>query len=259
MGDGVAPNPEWSRDWGQSGLRFEEDASCVGRASLSAPCTARAVSRALLWRGVCALAADLGDARGHGSPWCPGRGAEVPQGRPAGIPTHPPPARHRHGLREPPSRPTLCGVSGERLRGAEARSDAGPRRHTPTWGATQPRARQFRGAAGPSPTTRGSPGAGPAGRPYGILPSTPLQPPRAAACPTRLGSAGSRARGLRSRAGAGGAVGGGAGGGRGPTRGPTCPGRAGQWAPGVRKDRHIWTCSGAARAAVPRARPTPLK
>lgn len=106
-------------------------------------------------------------------------------------------------------------------------------------------ARQSRGGAGRS-APRSSPRSS--------------QPLRALARPARmLLGAGSQARGLGRRAGAGGAVGGGAGGGRGRARGPTCPGRAGQWAPGVRKDRHIWTCSGAARATAPRARPASLK
>lgn len=203
----MAPNPEWSRDWGQSGLRFEEDASCVGRASPSAPCTARALRQALLWRGVCALTADLGDARGHGSQWCPGRGAGVPQGRPAGIPTHPPPARHWH--REPPSRPTLCGVSGERLRGAKPRARPG-RGDTPQLGVrSSPGPGSFGVQPGPPPRRAAVPGrsrpVGPTGsslRPPPNPGGLPPAPPAWAARGLRRGVSGAE----RARAGPLGAV-----------------------------------------------------
>lgn len=92
----------------------------------------------------------------------------------------------------------------------------------PAPGAAQPRARQFRGAAGPSPRVRDSPGAEPAGQ----LCGPPCDPRgrwwgESPARPASLPRTGSRARGRGG--GAGGAVGGGAGGGgtgRGAPRAP---------------------------------------
>lgn len=114
----------------------------------------------------------------------------------------PPPARHRS--REPPSRPAFLLSLGKRLAGvardAKPPSGAGSQRHTPTPGAAQPRARQFRGEAGPPPTTRGSPGAGPAGRPRGPLRdslATPegTRPPRPHAIRRGVSGAGSLEQG----------------------------------------------------------------
>lgn len=190
--------------------------------------------------------------RGSSGPRDPERRKGDLQGPPRPAP---PPAQRR------PWQPTLpAEPRGAARRGRAGAKPlirgAGPRGHTPAWGAAEPWARQFRGAAGPSPTAQQSRGGAghsdpqPCPRPPG---GTRHPCPRAG--PRGVSRVGSGARG----GGAGGAVGGGAGGGRGRARGPTCPGRASQWASGVRKDRHIWTCSGAARAAGPRARPASLK
>ena len=230
-------------------------------------CTVRDPERPNSGGGDYAVMAALGDgrllsivtgarSRLPGTP--PDHGARTAAGA-AGGDHHPP--LPQPGAGNPPSRP--ADPRGESSKGApgEQSPPAGPAAGAhPAPNAAQPRARQFRGAAGPSPTARSSPGAGPAGQLRGILCTRPAipgdaHPPRPRAGPLIVSLAGSRARG----GGAGGAVGGGAGGGRDRARGPTCPCRAGQWAPGVRKDRHIWTCSGAARAAGPRARPAPLK
>lgn len=181
----------------------------------------------------------------RGELWAPrGTRATRAVGRPLGTPLTPPtPVSSPTPAPEPPLRPGL---------GGSLQGRAGPGE-----GDTRPRARQFRGAAGPSSTTRGSPGAGPARGVPRAPPPEPRAAPGAPASPTPAGGEGVARRGVaraeRARAGPLGAVraGGGVDG------APTCPRGAGQWAPGVRQDRHIRACSGP-RAPPPHAR-APLR
>lgn len=157
-----------------------------------------------------------------------------------------------------------CRASGRKLaggaRGAKPPCGGGAREHTLLPVPPSPGPGSFGVQPGPPPGCATVPGrsrrvssaahpATPGGGGGGNRQPGPL------ACPARgLARGVAGARGRRGRGGWGRC-----GRGRDRARGPTCPGRPGQWAPGVRKDRHIWTCSGAARAAGPRAPPAPLK
>lgn len=239
---GAGGRPERSRDWGQSGLRFGRtcrvgsagSACAVHPGALQgAPPRAEGPARPQLPVG-------RWQRRAHGSPRCPGRG------RPLGDPPPQPEPRSGTAIVAQPPR-ELAGARGQaRVTHHDLGRDPAPGQAVSGCSrALLHDARQSRGGAG--------------GGLLGTLPPNPWQPRGLPPAPPEPAARGFQARGPPSRAGAGGAVGGGAGGGRGPAGDPTCPGRAGQWAPGVRKDRHIWTCSGAARAAAPRARPAPLK
>ena len=185
-------------------------------------------------------------------------GPALPQGQPAGTTTLPSPSP------APGTRLRGLQILGEKARrgrpGSKAPLRGRPRAHTQLRMPPSPGPGSFGVQPGPPQQRAAVPGRGrrvssaASSAPRPAIPGD-AHPPRPRAGPLIVSLAGSRARG----GGAGGAVGGGAGGGRDRARGPTCPCRAGQWAPGVRKDRHIWTCSGAARAAGPRARPAPLK
>lgn len=123
-------------------------------------------------------------------------GPTMPHGQPAGTTTLPSPS--------PAPETRLRGLQslGEKARRGRPGSKAPPAGPAagaqPAPNAAQPRARQFRGAAGPSPTAPSSPGAGPEGQLRGILCTPPCDP---RGCPPTRPRAGQRqpARGLARR------------------------------------------------------------
>lgn len=178
-----------------------------------------------------------GPGRGRGHTACPGTER---RSRGRGDPGTPP----------PDGRPELRG----RPRGRPSPpTGAKPQRHTPTRGTAQPRARRFRGAAGPSPTMRGSPGAGPASGTHDPPRNPPASPGGRRAPPARRPAQGLGPGGLGSRearAGPLGAVRVGGGAGRGAPRAPA--GRA-NGRPAFGKIAIYGHVLG------PRAHPSPLK